>query len=255
MFVRRYFIFSNMNQLHFHHLYHNFHLPKNIWFQVWTGFCSQHIFDDFQSGKFGFWLLWRFLPAGGKTEARTSRPAILARSSIPDWVPPQRLSSLNWFQSPVETGFGRVHARVFKRDRKWWRAAEPSDTKTQNLSSTQPWTNRQRNSVVFGGSSPFLMFSLKISLCIQIGERKFVHIYKNTRTDFLGFKHWGLHLKTLVFHGSFPHLSIPCWNVTFEEVWQHSGSEMGLCGLSGPLFPLAAGVQSYVCKKYTQIKN
>lgn len=155
-----------MNQLHFHHLYHIFHLPKNIWFQVWTGFCSQHIFDDFQSWKFGFWLLWRFLPAGGKTEARTSRPAILARSSIPDWVPPQRLSSLNWFQSPVETGFGRVHARVFKRDRKWWRAAELSDTKTLNLSSTQLWTNRQGNSVVFGGSSPFLMFSLKISLCI-----------------------------------------------------------------------------------------
>lgn len=145
------------------------------------------LFSTHLWGKFGFWLLWRFLPAGGKTEARTSRPAIPARSSIPDWVPPQRLSSLNWFQAPVETGFGRVHARVFKRDRKWWRAAEPSDTKTLNLSSTQLWTNRQRNSVVFGGSSPFLMFSLKISLRIQIEERKFLLIYKNTRTDFFGF--------------------------------------------------------------------
>lgn len=149
--------------------------------------------SSFQSGKFWFRFLWRFLPAGGNTQARTSRPGILARSSIHDWFPPERLPSLYWFQSSVKTGFDRVDARVFKRDRKWWKAAEPSDTKTTNLSSARRlWTSRKRNSVVFlVARLYFWCFLWKSHFVSQTEEKKtplrvFLFIYKY-QDGFVGF--------------------------------------------------------------------
>lgn len=182
--------------------------------------------SSFQSGKFWFRFLWRFLPAGGNTEARTSRPGILARSSIHDWFPPERLPSLYWFQSSVKTGFDRVDARVFKRDRKWWKAAEPSDTKTKNLSSaSRLWTSRKRNSVVFWWLvSIFDVFSENLTLLPKLRKKRLpsecFYSFINTRTDLLGFKHWGLHWKPLLCRGSLLHVSITCWNITVEKVWQ-----------------------------------
>lgn len=98
--------------------------------------------------------------------ARSSRPAILARSSIPDGRPPERLSALNWRRQGRRA---RREARqeVVKRCWAEWHK------KTTTLSSTrQLWSNRKRNSAVFAGSSPLLMASLKISLCFRAEQQK-----------------------------------------------------------------------------------